>query len=91
MSHPYPPPRDKKGSRIGFTTGANAAAAAKAAYTALLTGTFPDPVEVTLPRGQHPAFALATTKIGDGSTTAGDRKSTRRTPVTCQNRMPSSA
>ena len=50
--------------RYGWTTGACAAAAAKAAYTALLTGAFPDPVEVTLPRGQRPAFALATTTLG---------------------------
>ena len=57
--------------RYGWTTGACATAAAKAAYTALLTGTFPDPVEVTLPRGQRPAFALASTAIGDGSGTAG--------------------
>jgi len=45
--------------RKGWTTGACATAAAKAAYTALLTGAFPDPVEVTLPGGQSPAFALA--------------------------------
>jgi cobalt-precorrin-5B (C1)-methyltransferase len=57
--------------RYGWTTGTCAAAAAKAAYTALLTGEFPDPVEVTLPRGQRPAFALATTKASDGSATAG--------------------
>jgi cobalt-precorrin-5B (C1)-methyltransferase len=57
--------------RYGWTTGACAAAAAKAAYTALLTGAFPDPVEVTLPRGQRPAFALATTGFGEGSATAG--------------------
>ena len=57
--------------RYGWTTGACAAAAAKAAYTALLTGAFPDPVEVTLPRGQRPAFALATTALGEGSATAG--------------------
>ena len=57
--------------RYGWTTGACATAAAKAAYQALLTGEFPDPVEVTLPRGQHPAFALATTSLGDGAATAG--------------------
>jgi cobalt-precorrin-5B (C1)-methyltransferase len=57
--------------RYGWTTGACATAAAKAAYTALLTGEFPDPVEVALPRGQRPAFALATTKAGGGSATAG--------------------
>jgi cobalt-precorrin-5B (C1)-methyltransferase len=57
--------------RYGWTTGACATAAAKAAYTALLIGEFPDPVEVTLPRGEHPAFALATTAMADGSATAG--------------------
>jgi cobalt-precorrin-5B (C1)-methyltransferase len=57
--------------RYGWTTGACATAAAKAAYTALLTGEFPDPVEVTLPRGDRPAFALATTATGAGSATAG--------------------
>jgi cobalt-precorrin-5B (C1)-methyltransferase len=57
--------------RYGWTTGACAAAAAKAAYTALLTGEFPDPVEVTLPRGQRPAFTLAKTAAGDGSAMAG--------------------
>ena len=57
--------------RYGWTTGACATAAAKAAYTALLTGEFPDPVEVTLPRGDRPAFALATTATGEGSATAG--------------------
>ena len=45
--------------RRGWTTGACATAAAKAAYTALLTGEFPDPVEVTLPRGERVSFALA--------------------------------
>jgi len=40
--------------RRGWTTGACAAAAAKAAYAALLTGEFPDPVEVSLPRGGRP-------------------------------------
>jgi cobalt-precorrin-5B (C1)-methyltransferase len=57
--------------RYGWTTGTCAAAAAKAAYAALLTGEFPDPVEVSLPRGQRPAFALATTAAGEGAATAG--------------------
>jgi cobalt-precorrin-5B (C1)-methyltransferase len=57
--------------RLGWTTGTCAAAAAKAAYAALLTGEFPDPVEVTLPRGERPAFALATQHIEGGVATAG--------------------
>ena len=44
--------------RRGWTTGACATAAAKAAYTALLTGAFPDPVRITLPKGETPSFAL---------------------------------
>lgn len=43
----------------GWTTGACAAAAAKAAVAALNNGEFPDPVTITLPGGQTPAFALA--------------------------------
>ncbi|WP_211327820.1 cobalt-precorrin-5B (C(1))-methyltransferase [Kushneria sinocarnis] len=45
--------------RRGWTTGCCAAAAARAAYGALLTGEFTDPVTVRLPRGQTPSFALA--------------------------------
>ena len=45
--------------RRGWTTGACATAAAKAAVQALLGGGFPDPVEITLPKGQAVAFALA--------------------------------
>ena len=57
--------------RRGWTTGTCAAAASKAAYTALVTGEFPDPVEVTLPRGERPGFALAMTRSADGAATAG--------------------
>lgn len=57
--------------RRGWTTGACATAAAKAAYAALLTGEFPDPVGITLPRGETPTFALATTRCDDVSATAG--------------------
>lgn len=57
--------------RRGWTTGACATAAAKAAYTALLGGIFPDPVEITLPRGQRVWFALATELLRDESAAAG--------------------
>ena len=49
---------EKRGLRRGWTTGACAAAAARAAYTALVTGRFPDPVSVTLPGGERPRFPL---------------------------------
>ena len=42
--------------RRGWTTGACATAAAKAAVQALLGGSFPDPVEITLPKGQTVAW-----------------------------------
>ena len=57
--------------RYGWTTGACATAATTAAYTALLTGSFPDPVEITLPKGQRPAFALAREALGDGDGARG--------------------
>ena len=57
--------------RRGWTTGACATAATKAAYTALLTGQFPDPVTITLPKGETPAFALAVEGIGPGWAMAG--------------------
>ena len=57
--------------RRGWTTGACATAAAKAAFAALCTGGFPDPVEITLPRGQRVAFTLAQAVFdGDGATAA---------------------
>jgi cobalt-precorrin-5B (C1)-methyltransferase len=62
---------EKTPLRRGWTTGTCATAAAKAAYAALLTGEFPDPVEVTLPRGDRVAFALAMTRLETGAATAG--------------------
>lgn len=57
--------------RYGWTTGACAAAAAKAAFEALLTGAFPDPVTITLPRGEQPAFALAVHALDGDRAMAG--------------------
>jgi cobalt-precorrin-5B (C1)-methyltransferase len=45
--------------RRGWTTGACATAATKAAYLALLAGRFPDPVTIRLPGGEQPSFPLA--------------------------------
>lgn len=57
--------------RRGWTTGACATAAARAAFEALSTGAFPDPVTIRLPGGQDVAFALAFTELGPGYASAG--------------------
>lgn len=57
--------------RRGWTTGACATAAVKAAFAALRTGTFPDPVTITLPKGETPSFPLALEERGEGWARAG--------------------
>ena len=57
--------------RRGWTTGACATAAAKAAFHALLTGTFPDPVEIPLPGGRRAVFALASEELRGDVARAG--------------------
>lgn len=57
--------------RRGWTTGACACAAARSAYAALLTGNFLDPVEIVLPGGQRPSFALAMQRLEVGAASAG--------------------
>ena len=57
--------------RRGWTTGACATAATRAAFEALVTGDFPDPVEIDLPRGQRPSFALAFGDLAPGHARAG--------------------
>jgi cobalt-precorrin-5B (C1)-methyltransferase len=57
---------DDSSLRPGWTTGACATAAATAAYEALLTGEFPDPVEIELPQGRRPSFALTLEHVTDG-------------------------
>ncbi|MBA2323714.1 MAG: cobalt-precorrin-5B (C(1))-methyltransferase [Pseudonocardiales bacterium] len=63
--------RTSGGLRYGWTTGACATAATTAAYTALLTGEFPDPIAIELPKGRRPTFALDRTLLGPNSATAG--------------------
>src|SRR6266403_6296616 len=53
------PPGTGGSLRRGWTTGACAAAATRAAYQAWLTGRFPDPVTIRLPGGAQPSFPLA--------------------------------
>lgn len=60
--------------RRGWTTGACAAAATRAALMRLWGGTFPDTVQITLPKGETPVFALAHTAAGDGWAEVGITK-----------------
>jgi cobalt-precorrin-5B (C1)-methyltransferase len=57
--------------RRGWTTGACATAATRAAYEALVTGECPDPVEVTLPGGLRVSFAVASFETFDQGAAAG--------------------
>ena len=57
--------------RRGWTTGACATAATKSAYAALVTGRFLDPVEILLPGGERPSFALARESRDGDCATAG--------------------
>jgi len=57
--------------RRGLTTGACATASAAAAFEALLTGRFPDPVSIRLPNGSAVSFALAHHKLDGDAAEAG--------------------
>ncbi|MEO1438840.1 MAG: cobalt-precorrin-5B (C(1))-methyltransferase CbiD [Chloroflexota bacterium] len=59
------PARNRTGTRTGFTTGTNAAAAAKAATIALLTGEWPTIVTVTLPDGETTTMTPVETEMSD--------------------------
>ena len=82
--------------RRGWTTGACATAATKAALTALLTGDFPDPVEITLPKGETPGFALAREALTGDTAMAGIIKDAGDDPdvthgalvIACVRRLP---
>ena len=64
----------KRPLRKGWTTGTCASAAAAAAYQALLTGAFPDPVTVVtvaLPRGGSATLPLRRAHLRNGEAMAG--------------------
>ncbi len=60
--------------RRGWTTGACATAATKAALMRLWGGVFPREVQITLPRGETPVFALAHQASGEGWAEVGITK-----------------
>ena len=60
--------------RRGWTTGACATAAVKAAFWALRVGVFPNPVSITLPKGEQPSFPLALAEKGEGWARVGITK-----------------
>ncbi len=60
--------------RRGWTTGACATAAVKAALERLWGGAFPAEVQITLPRGETPVFPLAHRDAGPGWAEAGITK-----------------
>lgn len=60
--------------RRGWTTGACATAAVKAALMALWGDGFPNEVGITLPRGETPVFPLAHRELGDGWAEVGITK-----------------
>jgi len=60
----------QKRLRSGFTTGACAAAAAKAAAFTLVTGTCPKEIEIGFPDGSRKTFAVHHCTITDDSATA---------------------
>jgi cobalt-precorrin-5B (C1)-methyltransferase len=60
--------------RTGYTTGACAAAATKAAMIALLDGTAPESVTITLPSGKVASFGIVSYRVEQGSARCGVRK-----------------
>ena len=65
------PPKPSGPLRSGWTTGACAAAAAKAAAQALATGQMPATVAIRLPQGQTPSFAVVGGVVGADFAEAG--------------------
>ena len=63
--------RPETALRRGWTTGACATAATRAALRRLWGGAFPERVRITLPRGERPLFALSHRAAGPGWAEAG--------------------
>lgn len=63
-----PVPRSKQNVtlRAGYTTGANAAAAAKAAVSALITGDEQKAIAIKLPSGKEAAFKIEACVVNEG-------------------------
>ena len=57
--------------RRGWTTGACATAATKAALAGLWAGIVPTRVQITLPKGETPEFDIVGARVGDGWAEAG--------------------
>ncbi|MBV9862423.1 MAG: cobalt-precorrin-5B (C(1))-methyltransferase [Alphaproteobacteria bacterium] len=64
-------PQPTTALRRGWTTGACAAAAARAAFAGLLTGRLPDAVTIRLPRGETPSFPVALAELDAKRARAG--------------------
>jgi len=71
QDHEAVEPGSSRPLRRGWTTGACAAAAARAAYEGWLTGSFPDPVTIRLPGGAQPSFPLALAERDEDEARAG--------------------
>jgi len=69
-----PRPSDAQDLRRGWTTGACATAAVKAALMRLWGDGFPAEVQITLPRGETPVFPLAHSDAGHGWAEVGITK-----------------
>jgi cobalt-precorrin-5B (C1)-methyltransferase len=65
------PPKPAGPLRSGWTTGACAAAAARAAAIALATGRIPERVAIHLPLGQTPEFAVVHASLAGDTAIAG--------------------
>ena len=74
MDRSIKPAATERPLRTGWTTGACAAAAAKAAAMRLVTGAFPDEVQITLPKGERPRFVVVHRASGIGWAEAGIEK-----------------